>query len=87
MNADEELQALWAQWHKVLEETDLTVPQNRFRTGLLRLAYSYSRLIALSFGFQHVFSKGAADESIILYRVCFYGSISNNPVLILSSSV
>jgi hypothetical protein len=76
MNTDEELKALWAHWHKVLEGTDLSVPQNRFRTGLLRLAYSYSRLIALSFGFQHVFSKGAADESIILFRVCCHGPIA-----------
>lgn len=44
--------------------------QNCFRTGLLRLAYSYSRLIALSYGFQHAFGKNEGkDENPFLMRV------------------
>jgi hypothetical protein len=44
--------------------------QNRFRLGLLKLAYSYARLVALSLGFQHVFGKNnRVDESSLLQRV------------------
>lgn len=52
-----------------LEKTDQTDPQNRFRSGLLRLAYSYARLVALSFGFQHAFGKNNVDENPFLERV------------------
>ncbi|KXN91714.1 Protein priB [Leucoagaricus sp. SymC.cos] len=66
---DDELQALGQQWFALLEKTtDMTVPRNRFRTGLLRLAYSYSRLIALSYGFQHAFGKNTTDENPFLNR-------------------
>jgi hypothetical protein len=47
----------------------MTDPQNSFRTGLLRLAYPYSRLVALSYGFQHAFGKGRNDENPFLLRV------------------
>ena len=47
----------------------MTDPQNSFRTGLLRLAYPYARLIALSYGFQHAFGKGHTDENPFLQRV------------------
>jgi hypothetical protein len=53
----------------VLEQTDLTDPQNRFRSGLLKLAYSYARLVVLSFGFQHAFGKNNQDENPFLNRV------------------
>ncbi|KAH9481451.1 Transcriptional activator of proteases prtT [Psilocybe cubensis] len=57
IETDDELQVLRDQWFSVLETTDMNDPHNRFRTGLLRLAYSYARLIALSYGFQHAFGK------------------------------
>jgi hypothetical protein len=47
----------------------MTDPQNRFRSGLLKLAISYARLVALSFGFQHAFGKNNADENPFLMRV------------------
>ncbi|PPQ69168.1 hypothetical protein CVT26_003542 [Gymnopilus dilepis] len=66
---DDELQALRNRWFSVLEHTDMTDPQNRFRTGLLRLAYSYARLVALSYGFQHAFGKNEGkDENPFLMR-------------------
>lgn len=70
---DDELKALGDRWFALLETTDMSVPQNRFRTGLLRLAYSYSRLIALSYGFQHAFGKNTTDENPFLNRVSFAG--------------
>lgn len=66
---DDELQRLGEKWFSHLEQTDLTNPQNCFRTGLLKLAYSYSRLVALSYGFQHVFGKNHARENPFLMRV------------------
>ncbi|TFK40290.1 hypothetical protein BDQ12DRAFT_680666 [Crucibulum laeve] len=67
--ADEEFKSLWTYWSGVLAETDMTDPQNCFRTGLLRLAYSYARLIALSYGFQHAFGKNdGTDENPFLIR-------------------
>lgn len=42
-----------------------------FRLDLLRLEYSYNRLVALSFGFQHAFHKIVPGrESAFLDRVC-----------------
>ncbi|KAF7374937.1 Zn(2)-C6 fungal-type domain-containing protein [Mycena sanguinolenta] len=65
---DEELKQLMDRWRQVLDGTDMTDPQNRFRTGLLNLAYSYARLVALSFGFQHAFGKHNTDENPFLNR-------------------
>ncbi|KAF5359499.1 hypothetical protein D9756_003353 [Leucocoprinus leucothites] len=66
---DDELQALGDWWFTLFEKTtDITIPRNRFRVGLLRLAYSYSRLIALSYGFQHAFGKNTTDENPFLNR-------------------
>ena len=36
----------------ILDQTDMSDEQNCVRTGLLRLAFPYARLVALSFGFQ-----------------------------------
>ena len=67
---DDQLKTLGDRWFTLLEATtDTTVPRNRFRIGLLRLAYSYSRLIALSYGFQHAFHKNTSDENPFLNRV------------------
>lgn len=57
-------------WFSRLAKTDMTDPQNCLRTGVLRLAYSYARLVALSFGFQHAFGKNdGTDENPFLLRV------------------
>lgn len=67
---DDQLQALRGQWIKVIEEnTDLDNYQSKFRTRLLKLAYSYGRLIVLSYGFQHAFGKNNTDENPFLQRV------------------
>ena len=68
---DDELKALGEKWMLTIHtQTDLSDPQNSFRTGLLKLAYSYSRLIALSYGFQHAFGKNdGKDENPFLMRV------------------
>ncbi|KAJ7592760.1 hypothetical protein C8J56DRAFT_482308 [Mycena floridula] len=65
---DEELQALGKKWFTLLEQTDMTNVQNRFRTGLLRLAFSYSRLFALSFGFQY--GKSFKDDENPFFLRC-----------------
>jgi hypothetical protein len=65
---DDELVRVGNKWFTLLAKTDMTNAQNCFRTGLLRLAYSYARLIALSFGFQHAFGKNNTDENPFLLR-------------------
>ncbi|KAK2460891.1 hypothetical protein APHAL10511_007361 [Amanita phalloides] len=66
---DDQLQQIEEQWFKVIaENTDLDDNQNKFRTGLIRLAYSYGRLIVLSYGFQHAFGKNNTDENPFLQR-------------------
>ena len=67
---DDQLQKLREQWFGViLESTDLDDYQNKFRTGLLKLAFSYNRLVVLSYGFQHAFRKNNTDENPFLQRV------------------
>ncbi|KAJ7650362.1 hypothetical protein FB45DRAFT_16338 [Roridomyces roridus] len=65
---DEELKRLGDKWQALLDTTDMSDVHNRFRTGLLKLAYSYARLVALSFGFQHAFGKNNTDENPFLMR-------------------
>jgi len=65
---DDKLEELRQQWFSKFKHTDSNEPQNRFRIGLLRLAYSYARLVALAFGFQHAFGKGGTDENPFLKR-------------------
>ncbi|KAF9256333.1 hypothetical protein L218DRAFT_975415 [Marasmius fiardii PR-910] len=60
---DEELQQLQQKWWLILDaNVDQEKPQGAFRVGLLKLAYSYSRLIALSYGFQHAFGKNTGNN-------------------------
>lgn len=73
-DADDELKQLGEKWFTLLEQTDLGDPQNSFRTGLLKLAFPYARLVALSYGFQHAFGKGNTDENPFLLRVCLHSS-------------
>jgi hypothetical protein len=42
-----------------------------FRTGLLKMAFSYARLIALSSGLQHA-KEDCLDENSFLMRVSIY---------------
>ncbi|KAJ7052617.1 hypothetical protein C8F01DRAFT_1261749 [Mycena amicta] len=66
---DEQLKQLGDNWQKLVNEaTDMTDSQNKFRSGLLKLAYSYARLVALSFGFQHAFGKNNTNENPFLMR-------------------
>ncbi|KAI0303682.1 hypothetical protein B0F90DRAFT_1310868 [Multifurca ochricompacta] len=65
---DDKIEDLRQQWFSKLENTDTNNSQNRFRMGLLRLGYSYARLVALAFGFQHAFGKGNTDENPFLNR-------------------
>ncbi|KDR76303.1 hypothetical protein GALMADRAFT_67889 [Galerina marginata CBS 339.88] len=66
---DDELQALHHRWFTVINQLPPTDDQQfSFRTGLLRLAYSYARLVALSYGFQHAFGKNNVDENPFLMR-------------------
>ncbi|KAG6876221.1 hypothetical protein C0993_004878 [Termitomyces sp. T159_Od127] len=65
---DEELKTLADKWNAILEQGDLSDPQNSFRTGLIQLAYPYARLVALSYGFQHAFGKNHTDENPFLKR-------------------
>ncbi|KAF7312328.1 Zn(2)-C6 fungal-type domain-containing protein [Mycena indigotica] len=68
-DTDEQLKELGDKWQSLVNEaTDMTDSQNRFRSGLLKLAYSYARLVALSFGFQHAFGKNNTDENPFLMR-------------------
>ncbi|KAJ6570517.1 hypothetical protein DFH09DRAFT_1261132 [Mycena vulgaris] len=66
--ADENLQGLADQWRLVLDQTDMKNRQNRYRCGMVKLAFSYARLVALSFGFQHAFGKNNADENPFFMR-------------------
>ncbi|KAF8625539.1 hypothetical protein AX15_005306 [Amanita polypyramis BW_CC] len=66
---DDQLQSIREQWFNViLESTDPDDYQNKFRIGLLRVAFSYNRLIVLSYGFQHAFGKNNTDENPFLLR-------------------
>ncbi|TFK49594.1 hypothetical protein OE88DRAFT_357610 [Heliocybe sulcata] len=68
--ADEQLKSLGEMWFACIEQQDLSDPQVRFRSGLLKLAYSYARLVALSYGFQHSFGKSDTGDNPFLIR-CF----------------
>ena len=69
IETDDKLERLRAAWFARLDETDKTNAQNRYRTGLLKLAYSYARLLILSYGFQLAFGKNEADDNPFLIRV------------------
>ncbi|KAF5367470.1 hypothetical protein D9758_003782 [Tetrapyrgos nigripes] len=66
---DEELQQLEERWFPILDKNvDPNDRQGLLRTGLLKLAFSYARLIALSYGFQHAFGKNNFNENPFLMR-------------------
>ncbi|TFY67780.1 hypothetical protein EVJ58_g1401 [Rhodofomes roseus] len=67
---DDQLAALEASWTPILCKAKTDDPQCTFRIGLLRLAYSYSRLSVLSVGFQHTFGKASSDTEVPFLRRC-----------------
>ncbi|EKM52025.1 uncharacterized protein PHACADRAFT_101884 [Phanerochaete carnosa HHB-10118-sp] len=68
---DDELAQTWSVWiRRVREHTDPNDPQCKFRTGLLRLAYSYSRTTILSWGFQYAFGKSNLGRDVDLLNRC-----------------
>lgn len=66
---DDELQTLGNHWFAILAQTDQTDPHNKFRTGLLKIEYSYARLVALALAFQHVFGKNGNNNTVLMNRV------------------
>ena len=70
MATDDELVRLGEKWFKILQENiDAQNPQGVFRSCLIKLAYSYQRLVVLSYGFQHAFGKNNTNENPFLLRV------------------
>ena len=69
--ADDELATTWTRWIALIRaNTDADDRQSTFRTGLLRLAYSYARMTVLSFGFQYAFGKSDVGSDVgLLERV------------------
>ena len=68
---DDELAHTWSIWiARIRDHTDPNDRQCKFRTGLLRLAYSYARMTVLSFGFQYAFGKNHLGQDMdLLTRV------------------
>ncbi|KAI0058645.1 hypothetical protein BV25DRAFT_1829880 [Artomyces pyxidatus] len=65
---DDKIQHRRDQWFALLAKTDTSNVQNRFRIGLLKLAFSYARLVVLAFGFQHAFGKSVTEENPFVIR-------------------
>jgi hypothetical protein len=68
---DDQLAQTWNYWTaRIHEHTNPNNRQSNFRTGLLRLAYSYARTTVLSFGFQYAFGKNNFGRDVdLLTRV------------------
>ena len=67
---DDDLARLRETWMARIRQTDMEDIQNRFRTGLLELAYSYARLTVLAVGFQQAFGRsGTPTDLSFLWRV------------------
>ena len=55
---------------QIKQHNDPNDRQANFRTGLMRLAYSYARMNVLSFGFQYAFGKNnLGKDADLLERV------------------
>lgn len=66
---DDELARVGAHWFNQLDGIEPKSPMFIFRTGLLKMAFSYSRLVVLSSGLQHA-KEDHLDENSFLMR-CF----------------
>jgi hypothetical protein len=67
---DDQLVALRDYWLPTLATNiDLDDSHARFRTGLIKLAYSYARLVVLSFGFQRAGGKSNLEDNPFITRV------------------
>jgi len=70
-DTDDKLKELEQFWYPILDaNVDQNNRQGCFRTGLLKLAFSYARLIALSYGFQHAFGKNSTDDENPFLKRC-----------------
>ena len=71
---DDQLVRLWETWIvRIRKHVDPNDVQANFRTGLLRLAYSYARMNVLSFGFQYNFGKSSIGQDVtLLWRVSLF---------------
>ena len=78
---DDELAQTWNVWiERIQKHTDPTDRQSNFRTGLLRLAFSYGRTTVLSWGFQYAFGKSSLGRDVdLLNRACGYFFFAYEP--------
>lgn len=68
---DDQLVALKEHWSVMFEQnTDPDSIQSHFRIGLVWLGYTYARLVALSFGLQHMTGKDRLEDNPFVTRVC-----------------
>ncbi|CCM01416.1 uncharacterized protein FIBRA_03467 [Fibroporia radiculosa] len=67
---DDRLAHLWETWAPRVRKAN-TDGQSHFRTGLLKLAYSYARLTVLSVGFQHTFGKSSSTTEVPFLWRCY----------------
>ncbi|KAH9949980.1 hypothetical protein B0H21DRAFT_832802 [Amylocystis lapponica] len=67
---DDHLAELWGIWDARIREQNFKDRQALFRTGLLKLAFSYARLTVLSVGFQHSFSKTGTNDEVPFMKRC-----------------
>jgi hypothetical protein len=70
---DDELASVGDHWFKQLDEFK---KPNLFRNGLLKMVFSYSRLLVLSFGLQHA-KEDYLDENSFLMRVSNFFATSS----------
>ncbi|KAJ3554389.1 hypothetical protein NM688_g3138 [Phlebia brevispora] len=72
---DDELTRLWEVWMaRIHEHADVDDLRTNFRTGLLRLNYSYARMSVLSFGFQYAFGKQSMAQDLMLLQRCLHAA-------------
>lgn len=68
-DTDDALRQLGESWFKRLDEVEEEKTEIwAYRTELLRMAYAYARLIALSTGLKHA-KEGQLDENTFIMRV------------------
>jgi hypothetical protein len=70
-DTDDELARVGAHWFHQLDGIEPKSAMFIFRTGLLKMAFSYARLVALSSGLQHA-KEDHLDENSFLMRVSIY---------------
>lgn len=77
---DDKLVALKHHWAAIIDKnTDAGSVQSHFRIGLVWLGYTYARLVALSFGLQHLSGQNRLEDNPFVTRVCTNLSESSKP--------